>query len=1107
MKGNPSCVLNPYRVFKGFIAFILLAYLMTGCVDDSSNTESPPVVSPPITSPPVVSPPVTSPPVVSPPVTSPPVVSPPVTSPPVVSPPVTSPPVVSPPVTSPPVVSPPVTSPPVTSPPVVSPPVTSPPVTSPPVVSPPVTSPPVTSPPVVSPPVTSPGKVTKGLPPCPHMPGDPPTDRDILIVLYCATDGDNWQTITNWLTNMGINSWYGVTTNSDDNTLVTGLNLGDNRLSGTIPSELGSLTNLLGLYLHENELSGTIPPELGNLTGLTTLSLSENELSGTIPSELGSLTNLLGLYLHENELSGTIPPELDNLTGLTTLSLSGNELSGTIPSELGALTNLLGLYLHQNELSGTIPSKLGSLTGLSFLWLSRTELSGTIPSELGALTELQNLVLHGNELSGTIPSELGALTRLINLNLSSNELSGTIPDFSTLQSLLSLEVSYNTQLTGELRQDLIKLENLSGLNIRCAKISTPSDEVFQNWLASISFMEGGDDCPPEKVTGVSVTAGVEELTVSWSVVSGADGYRVQWKSGTESFGSSRQHTVTSGSTVSYMITGLTAGTKYTVRVIATKSNAHNGIPSDDATGTPKSMFPLAVGRLTLRTADTVDLRGKYYGNLYSGTYSAPDDVSIDVWVSVREMNTEGIVGTVNRMGVIIQGGTGVEVTHLLGDDKGLHTLWVAINYRGSSIANFTAEWECIPGAEFISCLKEHDTFSKINPKLNAQDANSVIRLFTDDDGEITVDGVTMKASDFVPAGTIRSPINLYTNSFGGVIVSYMLAEENRPELHNVFFEQVTVPNESPISDGLNNAARMMDILFSACENDTTSCSVAYPDIRVNFRDFMDTYHSTAIEIDGEQVYAGGVFDRIVSIIDNSKVGKAIRYIGEIAKAHANGDTVINIGYGPERYNGQLGEQPRATYGLPQLDGDNWPAFLQGIGYDFFPGITNRTAMICSFGINRATSPDSLSRYNEVKGEELSGDTGGTKEMFGYGFLVAYRTFLRVCPQLIEQTGRLELPDASDIEAKNVIVYRGGLDIKHYFNPDPSQDEIMAYFTSSQDHRRVITHKFLGQQLGEDQECLKTIFRNFWNATDTTIESLGDDCEESNDLSASKLAGW
>ena len=39
-------------------------------------------------------------------------------------------------------------------------------------------------------------------------------------------------------------------------------------LSGEIPAELGSLTNLQVLNLYDNELSGTIPAELGQLTNL-----------------------------------------------------------------------------------------------------------------------------------------------------------------------------------------------------------------------------------------------------------------------------------------------------------------------------------------------------------------------------------------------------------------------------------------------------------------------------------------------------------------------------------------------------------------------------------------------------------------------------------------------------------------------------------------------------------------------------------------------------------------------------------------------------------------------------------------------------------------------
>ena len=96
-----------------------------------------------------------------------------------------------------------------------------------------------------------------------HTSSDPPTEEDLLIVLYCATDGENWRDKNNWLSSMELNQWSRVTTS---NSKVTRLHLHENQLSGTIPSELGNLTNLERLVLYNNQLSGTIPSELGNLT-------------------------------------------------------------------------------------------------------------------------------------------------------------------------------------------------------------------------------------------------------------------------------------------------------------------------------------------------------------------------------------------------------------------------------------------------------------------------------------------------------------------------------------------------------------------------------------------------------------------------------------------------------------------------------------------------------------------------------------------------------------------------------------------------------------------------------------------------------------------------
>ena len=88
--------------------------------------------------------------------------------------------------------------------------------------------------------------------------------------------------------------------------------------------------------------------------------------------------------------------------------------------------------------------------------------------------------------------------------------------------------------------------------------------------------------PPGKVFGVNITPSDQTLQVRWTQVTGATGYKLQWKSGGQSYSSSRQATVSSGSTTSRNISNLQNGTEYTVRVIATKAGASDGTPSDDA---------------------------------------------------------------------------------------------------------------------------------------------------------------------------------------------------------------------------------------------------------------------------------------------------------------------------------------------------------------------------------------------------------------------------------------------------------------------------------------------------------------------------------------------
>lgn len=88
----------------------------------------------------------------------------------------------------------------------------------------------------------------------------------------------------------------------------------------------------MSLNLDENKLTGTIPTELINLELLTNLLLSGNKLEGTIPSFKGS--SLAMLYLQENNLTGSIPSSIGNLPQLQRLGLKLNKLSGVVPYKL-----------------------------------------------------------------------------------------------------------------------------------------------------------------------------------------------------------------------------------------------------------------------------------------------------------------------------------------------------------------------------------------------------------------------------------------------------------------------------------------------------------------------------------------------------------------------------------------------------------------------------------------------------------------------------------------------------------------------------------------------------------------------------------------------------
>ena len=342
-------------------------------------------------------------------------------------------------------------------------------------------------------------------------------DWAVLLALYNATDGPNWDNNTNWLSDRPLGEWYGVTI--DANGRVTELALTNNGLAGELPYGMGVLDRLTRLSLAGNELTGNIPGDLGGLPNLEDLSLGGSHRTGCIPAALQYIANsdldnidlaycvvsassdrdaLIAFYnatdgpnweintnwlsnkaigewygvitgtdgritaidLSDNGLNGELPEQLSSLSGLRSLWLGHNRLTGGIPAGLGSLLNLQSLSLVSNRLSGKIPAQLGNIANMRNLFLQDNRLEGKIPAELGKLFNLQSLHLGFNRLRGEIPKELASLINLAYLHLGFNELSDGIPgEFGELSNLAYLHLGSN-ELSDEIPE---KLGGLSGL--------------------------------------------------------------------------------------------------------------------------------------------------------------------------------------------------------------------------------------------------------------------------------------------------------------------------------------------------------------------------------------------------------------------------------------------------------------------------------------------------------------------------------------------------------------------------------------------------------------------------------------------------------------------
>lgn len=346
-------------------------------------------------------------------------------------------------------------------------------------------------------------------------------DWNALKQLYISTNGDNWINNTNWELlkqdsipeDCSFRGLHGIT--FDNTERVTTINLYKNNLVGTIPDEIGDLSNLIYLDLGFNSLSDSLNTEIGNLTALEVLFLDNNQFVGGIPFSFSKLEKLAQLKLQNNFLGGCYYQQFAKwceLFSLGNVTISeGNNFDATFEDfcetfngvcliekchindwlalkqfynstngdswidnlnwdivkneytpidcdlrklrgvNLNTAGRVMVLDLYENNLSGHIPNQINNLTELLHLDLGYNSITDTIPSAISELTKLNSLYLDNNKLNGIIPATLGNMTNLFELYLNNNNLAGC-PDTNL------------SKLCTQLNDDSSKNENISDGN-------------------------------------------------------------------------------------------------------------------------------------------------------------------------------------------------------------------------------------------------------------------------------------------------------------------------------------------------------------------------------------------------------------------------------------------------------------------------------------------------------------------------------------------------------------------------------------------------------------------------------------------------------------------
>ena len=188
-----------------------------------------------------------------------------------------------------------------------------------------------------------------------------------------------------------------------------------------------SVETVAGIDLNHGDLAGSLPQDLGLLTDIALFHINSNRFCGKVPWSFKKLKHLFELDLSNNRFAGKFSYVVLHLPNLKFLDLRFNEFEGRLPKALFD-KDLDAIFINHNRFAIELPSNLGN-SSVSVLVLANNRFHGCVPMSLGNMSNtLNEVILMNNGLHSCLPKGIGLLRNLTIFDVRYNKLMGELPD-------------------------------------------------------------------------------------------------------------------------------------------------------------------------------------------------------------------------------------------------------------------------------------------------------------------------------------------------------------------------------------------------------------------------------------------------------------------------------------------------------------------------------------------------------------------------------------------------------------------------------------------------------------------------------------------------------